>query len=157
MLDYLVQLISIIVLILVIINRRIDERLSRPNIQILLAVITMLIFVFIDPLAGFVLVIALFILYYKTMYVTSHKADVNNNEGSLESSLSYQETLRKANVDSIYNSYITPEHLDSAQNNVVGDLNQPILPTSLDVKMSNTQGLDNEMPGYDYAVFQELE
>ena len=154
MLDYLVQLISIIVLILVIINRRIDERLSRPNIQILLAVITMLIFVFIDPLAGFVLVIALFILYYKTMYVTSHKADVNNNEGS---SLSYQETLRKANVDSIYNSYITPEHLDSAQNNVVGDLTQPILPTSLDVKMSNTQGLDNEMPGYDYAVFQELE
>ena len=154
MLDYLVQLISIIVLILVIINRRIDERLSRPNIQILLAVITMLIFVFIDPLAGFVLVIALFILYYKTMYVTSHKPDANNNEMS---SLSYQETLRKANVDSIYNSYITPEHLDSAQNNVVGDLNQPILPTSLDVKMSNTQGLDNEMPGYDYAVFQELE
>lgn len=154
MLDYLLQLISVIILIFVIVTVKTDERLKQPNIQILLAVVIMLIFVFIDPLAGFILVIALFVLYYKTMYVTSYKPDVNNRDNS--------GSLRKANLDSIYNSYITPAHLDSAQNNIVGDLEQPVLgfnPSSInpELVLSNAQGLDKNMPGYDNIVYQELE
>ena len=158
MIDYILQLISIIILILIIVTNRIDQHVSylnKPNIQIILAIITMLIFVFIDPFAGFILVIALFVLYYKTMYVSSHKPDTKNTS-------SYQDTLKRANLDTVYGSYITPEHLDSAQNNIVGDLQQPILgfnPDTINPTMmvSNAQGLDKDMPAYDNVLYQEIE
>lgn len=50
---YFIRLISLIILILVIIYNIFDNRLKDKNIQILLAIIIMFIFLFIDPLSGF--------------------------------------------------------------------------------------------------------
>ena len=103
---YFIRLISLIILILVIIYNIFDNRLKDKNIQILLAIIIMFIFLFIDPLSGFFIACSIFVIYYK-LYS-------NNNFSLINGRL-----IKKNNNENIlYNNYISNEHLIKAQNNI---------------------------------------
>ena len=158
MLDYLLQLIATIILVLVVIfdinNREVVNRLKTPHVQIIVAVIIMLIFVFLDPFAGFIFAIAIFIVYYKIFQMGK------GNENILKS----ENRKFNNNVNKMFNSYITPVHLEQAQTNIVGDENKPVIGFNdgfieSKQKVYDTQGIGTKetVPGYTGTYFEELE
>lgn len=158
MLDYLLQLIATIILVLTVLfditDRNVVNRLKTPHVQIIVAVIIMLIFVFLDPFAGFIFAIAIFIVYYKIFQGAKGNEDVlKSNNRKFDNS-----------VNKMFNSYITPVHLEQAQNNVVGDESKPVIGFNdgfieSKQKVYDTQGIGTKetVPGYAGTYFEELE
>ena len=137
---YFIRLISLIILILVIIYNIFDNRLKDKNIQILLAIIIMFIFLFIDPLSGFFIACSTFVIYYK-LY--------SNNNFSLINGRLIKKNNNNENI--LYNNYISNEHLVKAQNNIISDPDNELngFDNLLDKKeVLGTQGLSEIMNGY---------
>jgi hypothetical protein len=137
---YIIRLICLIFLLFIIVNEQIiNPKIKEPIIQIIIAFIVMFIFVFVDPLAGFFIACAVFVIYYK-YYVKTGK--------------SFVKTYEHKKKEIPYGNYITEEHLDIAQNNIVSDPNNELVPfeNAIDVsklKIFGVQGLNSEIRGYE--------
>ena len=83
----ILRVICFLILVIALLLNIVDKRLKNPNVQIVVAIIIMFIFVFIDPLAGFFLACAIFVIYYK-LFVPVKEAQIKKSE-------EYTVTLRK--------------------------------------------------------------
>ena len=140
----ILRVICFLILVIALLLNIVDKRLKNPNVQIVVAIIIMFIFVFIDPLAGFFLACAIFVIYYK-LFVPVKEAQIKKSEEYTGAGYPDDTTT--------FGSYITKEHLRQAQDNVVSDLNDEIVGFN-DEFVNNTdaiygvQGLSKDMPGY---------
>lgn len=127
----------------------------RPDVQLIAGTIIVLYLVLKDAIAGFIAGIALLIVYFR---VYAEKLGI-----------SFQDAIGMDKLGSIWGSnpselssmpYITPQHLESAQSNVVD-------PANLGAEMKGirgvygeevygAQGLDKEMPGFSSALGEEV-
>lgn len=128
----------------------------RPDVQLIAGTIIVLYLVLKDAIAGFIAGIALLIVYFR---VYAEKLGI-----------SFQDAIGMDKLGSIWGSnssepsssmpYITPQHLESAQSNVVD-------PASLGAEMKGVlgvygeevygaQGMDKEMPGFSSALGEEV-
>lgn len=135
---YLARLICLIFLFIVLFYKQpINNKIKEPIIQIIIAIIVIFVFIFIDPLAGFFIACAVFVIYYK-FYID------NNNDTKSNKPI----TPKK---DIPYNSYITNEHLDKAQNNLVPS-NDEFTPDNFNLskmQIFNNPNPPKQMPGYE--------
>lgn len=142
---YLARLICLIFLFIVLFYKQpVNNKIKEPIIQIIIAIIIIFIFIFIDPLAGFFIACAIFVIYYK-FYIDN---DTNTNNNNIKKNTN---TSKK---DIPYNSYITNEHLDKAQNNLVSSNdNEEITPENTfnlsKMQIFNNPNPPKQMPGYE--------
>jgi hypothetical protein len=126
---YVVRLICLIFLLVVLFYQQpINYKIKEPIIQIIIAFIVIFVFIFIDPLAGFFIACAVFVIYYK-FYSKEYVPSANIRAKETKSD--------KNNIP--YGSYITQDHLDMAQNNT---LDQPS-----EFELSKMQIFNNPNPG----------
>tara|TARA_B110001450_G_scaffold47489_1_gene44205 strand:- start:12850 stop:13305 length:456 start_codon:yes stop_codon:yes gene_type:complete len=132
---YIVRLICLIFLLVILFYQQaINHKIKEPIIQIIIALIVIFVFIFIDPLSGFFIACSVFIIYYKFY----SKVDINVVKN--------KESDKKNNIP--YGSYITQDHLDMAQdNNVVG-------PPTSEFELSKMEIFNNPnpeklIPGYE--------
>lgn len=125
----------------------------RPEIQLLLGTLIVIYIVLKDPIAGFIAGTALLVTYFRVyaekLGITFQQAiGINKLTSSLFSS-----------SDSM--PYITPEHLRSAQNNIVD-------PSNYEAEMKGVrgvygedvygaQGIDKSMPGFSPALGEDVQ
>lgn len=142
LLTYLVQIITVILLVTVIfIEQRELIFLKNNTVQLLIACIVVIILLSVDALAGLILAIAMFIAYYK---IYKHKIFVQRRT---------DEAYIWGEKD--YNDYITPDRLEVAQDNTWDKNNVDEGFIGINGMYGNksgnavygTQGLDKEMPG----------
>lgn len=146
---YVVRLLCFLLLVAVLVMDLVNVKLKNPQVQIMVAIIIMFVFVFIDPLSGFFLACSIFVMYYKLF----------NQNGQGLSNFVRKNEDKKEDDTTHFGNYITPEHLNSAQDNVISDMNNEITPfDNFDQFNNNTnatvygaQGLSTEMPGYNYS------
>ena len=130
---YIVRLICLIFLLVILFYQQaINHKIKEPIIQIIIALIVIFVFIFIDPLSGFFIACAVFVIYYK-FYV---KTDMN---------LISKDTENKKNSIP-YGSYITKDHLDMAQNNTIEHQSEFELSK---MQIFNNPNPGQIMPGYE--------
>jgi Ca2+/Na+ antiporter len=129
---YLAQIIALILLISVIIVDYKSKYTVNKDVQLIIAIIIMFIFITIDEIAGFLLACVAFLIYYKN-YIMDKKS-VHWNK---------------------YNTYINPSHLDNIQSNVFDQYNFKKETIGFNDGFVETngetygiQGMNNRMPGY---------
>ena len=96
LIPYITQIIALIILFYVSIFELKLKKSINTDVQLIIAIIIMFIFIVIDPYAGFILACAIFIIYYKSL--------INKNN-------------KNVHWDK-YNTYITPQNLDNIQSNI---------------------------------------
>lgn len=138
---YFTRLICLIFLIIILFYKHsINNKIKEPIIQILIAIIIMFIFIFIDPLSGFFIACAVFVIYYK-FYINSDNDIKKTNKTSI------------VKQDIPYNSYITNEHLDKAQNNLIpSNDNDELISDNFNLskmQIFNNPNPPKQMPGYE--------
>lgn len=133
---YFTQLIALIIIILVLIYNVESKSIQDAKIQLILSIIVMIIFVTIDPLAGFLLACAVFIVYYKSFMKIKLGKKVHWGKD---------------------NMYINEKNLQQIQNNVFDEKNMKNEILGFNdgfIKSENSiygiQGMNDTMPGYDY-------
>jgi hypothetical protein len=104
---------------------------TRPDIQVVIAAIVIFVVAFIDHIFGFLLGLSAVVLYSR---VHMYKYGI--------SVTGYPMSLGTGN-----SAYVTPAHLDDAQNNVIDTalFSQPY--KGIDGNVLSAQGLENDMPG----------
>jgi Ca2+/Na+ antiporter len=129
---YLAQIIALVLLISVIIVDFKTKYAVDKDIQLIIAIIIMFIFITIDEVAGFLLACVAFVIYYKNYIID--KKSVHWNK---------------------YNTYISPSHLDNIQSNVFDQYNFKKETIGFNDGFVETngetygiQGMNNTMPGY---------
>ncbi len=133
---YIVRLLCLIFLLVILFYQQpINNKIKEPIIQIIIALIVMFVFIFIDPLSGFFIACTVFVIYYK-FYV---KKDITNVIKNTDSTT-------KNNIP--YSSYITPEHLNMAQNNIVESAPKSEFELSK-MQIFNNPNPGELMPGYE--------
>ena len=133
---YIVRLLCLIFLLVILFYQQpINNKIKEPIIQIIIALIVMFVFIFIDPLSGFFIACTVFVIYYK-FYV---KKDITNVIKNTDSTT-------KNNIP--YSSYITPEHLNMAQNNIVESVPKSEFELSK-MQIFNNPNPGELMPGYE--------
>lgn len=149
MIEELLQIIAVILLLYVIIIDVSDKRVKDPIYQLIVAIIIMFIFIVIDPFAGFILALVMFIVYYKT-FIQPPLHKKNNFENTNEN------INWKANNDIHYTDYLNSKHLDIIQDNIwdKNNFNQEVVGINDGFIETNTpiygiQGMNIEMPAYD--------
>ena len=132
---YIVRLICLIFLLVILFYQQtINHKIKEPIIQIIIALIVIFVFIFIDPLSGFFIACSVFIIYYKFY----SKIDINIVKN--------KESDKKNNIP--YGSYITQDHLDMAQdNNVVGSPTSEFELSKMEI--FNNPNPEKLMPGYE--------
>jgi TM2 domain-containing membrane protein YozV len=132
---YIVRLICLIFLLVILFYQQtINHKIKEPIIQIIIALIVIFVFVFIDPLSGFFIACSVFIIYYKFY----SKVDINIVKN--------KESDKKNNIP--YGSYITQDHLDMAQdNNVVGTPTSEFELSKMEI--FNNPNPEKLIPGYE--------
>ena len=132
---YIVRLICLIFLLVILFYQQaINHKIKEPIIQIIIALIVIFVFVFIDPLSGFFIACSVFIIYYKFY----SKVDINIVKN--------KESDKKNNIP--YGSYITQDHLDMAQNNnVVGTPSSEFELSKMEI--FNNPNPEKLIPGYE--------
>lgn len=144
---YVIRLLCFLLLVAVLIMDLVNTKLKNPQVQVMVAVIIMFVFVFIDPLSGFFLACSIFVMYFKLFNKDGNGKNLSNlirkNEDKNEDDTTH------------FGNYITPEHLKSAQDNVISDINNEITPfdnfDQNNATVYGAQGLSNEMPGFNYS------
>lgn len=138
---YIVRLICLIFLLVVLFYQQdINHKIKEPIIQIIIALIVIFVFIFIDPLSGFFIACSIFVIYYK-LY--------SNNNFSLINGRLIKKNNNNENI--LYNNYISNEHLIKAQNNIISDPDNELngFDNLLDKKeVLGAQGLSEIMNGY---------
>jgi hypothetical protein len=138
----IIRFLSIVVLLLIVV---IDKYpyiglIKDASIQFILALFCITILLIIDNIAGFILILALLILYFKLF----NKILIKNN--SLYSGSSYENDKYNNIYESIYEkvNYTTEKNLVDAQNNIVDieNYNTEIKILDNDTGLYSTQGLD---------------
>ena len=130
---YIVRLICLIFLLVVLFYQQdINHKIKEPIIQIIIALIVIFVFIFIDPLSGFFIACAVFVIYYKFYAKTDMK-------------LAPKDTKYKKNSIP-YGSYITEDHLNMAQNNTI---EQPSEFELSKMQIFNNPNPGQIMPGYE--------
>ena len=130
---YIVRLICLIFLLVVLFYQQdINHKIKEPIIQIIIALIVIFVFIFIDPLSGFFIACAVFVIYYKFYVKTDMK-------------LAPKDTKYKKNSIP-YGSYITADHLNMAQNNTI---EQPSEFEVSKMQIFNNPNPGQIMPGYE--------
>jgi membrane protein implicated in regulation of membrane protease activity len=111
---------------------------KRPDIQFVAATFTVLVLVVYDVYAGLVLSLGLVVLYFRL-----YRQDV--------AFLDTQDVRSKGPMANLVGKYLTPEHLQRAQDNVVdkADFDTEIVGIKgvYGEPVYGAQGLDNSMPG----------
>lgn len=115
----------------------------RPDIQMILGTIVLIVLVVYDVFTGFMLALALIVaffrLYHGTISFWRDGDDVRN----------------KGPMANLVTRYITPENLHDAQNNVVD--NRDFETEIIGIKgvygepVYGAQGIDKQMPGYEQS------
>ena len=130
--SYLTQIIALVILISVIILDIQTQYAINKDVQLIIAMIIMFIFIVLDPLAGFLLACSAFVIYYKN----------------------YIDKKKTVHWDK-YNSYITPNNLDNIQSNIFDKNNNKKETIGFNdgfIETSNAvygiQGMNNIMPGF---------
>ena len=130
---YVVRLICLIFLLVVLFYQQdINHKIKEPIIQIIIALIVIFVFIFIDPLSGFFIACAVFVIYYKFYSKNDMK-------------LAPKDTKYKKNSIP-YGSYITEDHLNMAQNNTI---EQPSEFELSKMQIFNNPNPEQIMPGYE--------
>jgi hypothetical protein len=119
--------------------------LQRPELQLVLGVLIVMILLVYDALTGIALAIALIVAFYRL-----HLDAIG---------VSFWETGPKyydGGMVGLVQKYITPEHLENAQNNVVDKKNASIEMKGISgvygEPVYGAQGMDVNMPGYAPAL-----
>jgi len=148
---YIVRLICLIFAIFVLFyNEKVNNKITEPIIQIIIALIIMVVFVFIDPLSGFFIACAIFIIYYK-LYTNLNDKTLKSNNYISDNILSYD--YKKKELP--YGNYITEQHLEKAQSNIISDTTDDIIPFDMNkIKLFGVQGLNNLIKGYEKTLYQ---
>jgi|TARA_B110000259_G_scaffold187612_1_gene242479 uncharacterized membrane protein required for colicin V production len=132
---YVVRLICLIFLLVVLFYQQaINYKIKEPIVQIIIAFIVIFVFMFIDPLSGFFIACAVFVVYYK--FYSKDFTTSSKNVMSKETN--------KNNIP--YGSYITQNHLDMAQNNT---LDKPSEFELSKMQIFNNPNPGQIMPGYE--------
>ena len=132
---YVVRLICLIFLLVVLFYQQaINYKIKEPIVQIIIAFIVIFVFMFIDPLSGFFIACAVFVVYYK--FYSKDFTTSSKNVMSKETN--------KNNIQ--YGSYITQNHLDMAQNNT---LDKPSEFELSKMQIFNNPNPGQIMPGYE--------
>tara|TARA_Y100000389_G_C17468108_1_gene527609 strand:+ start:4494 stop:4934 length:441 start_codon:yes stop_codon:yes gene_type:complete len=136
---YLFQIISLIIFITVIIVDLKTKYAINKDIQLIVAIIIMFVFIVIDPFAGFLMACTAFVIYYKNY-------------------------MKKRSVHwDKYNTYIKESNLNDIQNNIFDKndfkketigFNDGFIETSNPVY--GIQGMNKDMPGYDNNTLSEF-
>jgi hypothetical protein len=120
------RIISLLFLIFVtLIDIPMNKNLKDPQWQFVIAFIIILILLLIDTGIGFILALAFLIIYFKiyNKYFLSNLmngGNNNTNSGNENNGSSGKGNSKDANINNLIKlNYISPEHLLSAQNNIV--------------------------------------
>jgi hypothetical protein len=120
------RIISLLFLIFVtLIDIPINKRLKDPQWQFIIAFIIILILLLIDTGIGFILALAFLIIYFKiyNKYFLRNILSNGSNTTNSGNNDSNGSNSKDANINNLIKlNYISPEHLLSAQNNIV-DIN----------------------------------
>lgn len=137
---YLVRLICLIFLLVILFyKQQINNKITEPVIQIIIAIIVIFVFIFIDPLAGFFIACAVFVIYYKFF--------IDNNDEKNNTNLTPKQKMP-------YNSYITNEHLDMAQNNTITPISDEYT-SDTSFNLSKMQIFNNPNPPKQMAGYEK--
>lgn len=145
------QAIVIFLLIIVIDKYPYEKLIKNANIQFIIALFCITVLLLIDNITGFILILAVLMLYFKIF----NKLLIYNNSNNNYKSYSLYESDHNNNVyESIYEkiNYTTEKNLIDAQNNIIDfeNYNSEIKIIEYKDKMLySTQGLDiNLVKGY---------
>ncbi len=119
---------------------------QKREFQLIAAVLVVAITVFYDAISGLLLGLTLIVIYYRLhwKYLTFYK-----DTGDAA-------TRMGGPMVSLVRQYISPEHLDSAQNNIVSDKDARVEMVGIQgvygEDVYGAQGMYNGMPGLERAV-----
>jgi hypothetical protein len=146
-----VQFLRIVSLCVLVLSALLDvfvlKWLTRPEVQLILSVLIVMILLTYDLLIGIALAIALIVAYYRVNLDILGISSLWNNKNT-----KYYEGDMKGLVQ----KYITPQHLESAQNNVIDKKNAAIEMKGIKgvygEPVYGAQGMDASMPGYEPTI-----
>lgn len=160
------RIISLLFLIFItLIDIPINKRLKDPQWQFIIAFIIILILLLVDTGIGFILALAFLIIYFKIYnkyFLRNLLNDVNNSSNDNGGD---NRNSKDCNINNLIKlNYISPEHLLSAQNNIVDIKNYNTEVKGFEKGYNNenvygAQGTDidkNNFKGYektDYGLF----
>ena len=131
---YIVRLLCLIFLLVILFYQQpINNKIKEPIIQIIIALIVMFVFIFIDPLSGFFIACTVFVIYYKFYVKKDITNIIKNTDSTTKNSIPY-------------GSYITADHLNMAQNNTI---EQPSEFEVSKMQIFNNPNPGELMPGYE--------
>jgi len=140
---YSVALASIVVLVSLLVDTHYFENIVKPDIQIVIGTLVVFIILFDNALTGLLLGIAVLIMYLR-VYAKTFGIDFWNFDKTTKISDKYP-------MRSILGSYVTPEKLRDAQNNVIDSpsVDTPIIGIQemYGFPVYSAQGIDKVMPG----------
>jgi hypothetical protein len=118
-----------------------------PEMQLILGTLVVLYLLIRDPLSGLLLGVALLLMYFR-VFAAKYGFTWKNIIKPLSKKSAHQYPM----VPSLVSDYITPDHLRSAQNNIVDDKDYQIEVKGIDGIYGETvygaQGMDPTMPGF---------
>lgn len=126
----------------------------RPEVQLVAGTLIVLYLVLQDAIAGFIAGVALLVLYFR-VYAAKLGITVQQALG-----LDRVSNMWKSMTDSSSSAYITPEHLHSAQNNVVDPANYAAEMKGIrgvyGEEVYGAQGIDKTMPGFSPVLGEDV-
>ena len=112
----------------------------NPVAQLVAAVVVVATLLFVDPFAGLVLGLALLAIYFRLYRDSEMAKDWARGD----------EPRTAGPMARLVSGYITPKHLEDAQNNVVSNDKEMIGISGVNGEaVYSSQGTDAMMPGYD--------
>lgn len=132
----------VILIVATLLPIKVLEFVVIPEAQLILGTLVVLYILMRDPLAGLVMGLALLITYFRVF--------------AAKYGFSWKHWMSKRKTDypmaSLVTDYITPDHLRSAQNNVVDERDYSIELKGINgvygEEVYGAQGLDAKMPGF---------
>ena len=135
----------LILLLLIVLNYKISYFFKDSTNQLILALIVIFTIIVLDATSGFILGLIFLVIYYKyynnLLNIKIKKEEEQFNNIKIED-------VKKPCTKSI--PYISPELLESAQNNIIDSENNKteIIGFTSDKKIYGIQGFDNEKNNY---------
>lgn len=138
----LVRLLALLVLMLVaLVPEKGIAIVMRPDVQMILGTIVLIVLVVYDVFTGFILAMALIVAFFRVYH------------GNISFWKDGNDVRSKGPMANLVTRYITPENLHDAQNNVVD--NKDFETEIIGIRgvygepVYGAQGIDKQMPGYE--------
>lgn len=136
----IVRLLSLVLLLIMALAPvTIFQFLLRPDFQLIVATIVVAVLVLYDVYSGFIIGLGVAILYFRLYGMGVTYLGGDDDEAA----------RKKGPMANLVTAYITPKHLESAQSNVVEDVDTEIIGIRgvYGEPVYGAQGLDKTMPG----------